>query len=107
MKNRVVAVLGTYLLLRAGPWLAAFMACRIDTNSTQNLMKDVMTPGLDRAGRPKWSSSQNDLHSPVARDPAVDEVTDLNRPTYRRSCTANLIVVIELSVGQACSKVVP
>ena len=53
MKNRAVAFLGTYLLLRAGPRLVAFMACRIETKSTQNLIKDVLTSGLDRAGRPK------------------------------------------------------
>ena len=56
---------------------AAFFAFRIETKLSQNLMKNVTASGLDLAGSPYLSSSQNDRHAPLVREPAIAEVIDL------------------------------
>lgn len=85
----------------------ACIARRIDVKFAQNRKKWAIAAGPEFAGRPWRSSSQKDLHSPVASDPVVYEVTDLRISTKRQSYRPSLAVMNQLSSFKMTSNVVP
>jgi len=83
VRTNVSAVDGIQAADGSGGDEAFALAFRIGTKSIQNLKNDVMVDGADLSGMRNLSSSQNDLYSPLTRDPAHWDVADLSWLTYK------------------------
>jgi hypothetical protein len=69
--------------------------------------KAEMSSALALTGKPKRSSSQKDLHSPVANEPAVVDMIDLILRINWRSRNDNWNDVYQPRLGQISSKMPP
>lgn len=93
--------------VRISPRFPVSIAVLMPLKLPQKWRKRESSGGPERGGRLYRSSSQKDVHWPVARDPMVGEVIDLRVFMMRRSWRAHFIVRSHPRLVQISSSVDP